>query len=141
MKIIGFNGKEYSWNLAKYSTVKNKDRSSRSQYHLRARAILSDLFHSYTILEEVKLPGSVDAHKKSVLYFDFYIPNLKLAVEVHGQQHYQYSPFFHKNRRDFSKAENRDDDKRSWCELNDIELVVLKYSETDDEWREQLRRK
>lgn len=141
MKVVGFNGKEYTWNLSKYSSVNSKSRASRSQYHLRARSLLSEMFHSYSILEEVKLPGSVSAHKKSVLYFDFYIPNLKLAIEVHGQQHYEYSSFFHKNKLDFIRAQNRDDDKRKWCELNEIELVVLKYSETDDDWREQLRRR
>lgn len=140
MKVVGFNGKEYNWNLSKYSTTKDKERSKRSQYHLRARSVLSEIFHSYIILEEVKLPGSVATHKKSVLYFDFYVPNIKLAVEVHGQQHYQFSQFFHKNKLDFIKAQNRDDDKKEWCDLNNIVLVVLKYSETDDEWRGRLRR-
>lgn len=140
MKVIGFNGREYNWNLAKYSTEKDKGRSLRSQYHVRARTLLALMFNSYIILEEVALPGSVSAHKKSVLYFDFYLPNLKLAVEVHGQQHYEYNAFFHKNKLDFIRAKNRDDDKAEWCDLNNIELVVLKYSETDDEWRDKLRR-
>ena len=139
MKVVGFNGREYTWNLSKYKTL-DKGRKNRSQYHLRARALIGSIFHSYVVLEEVKLPGSLPAHKKSVLYYDFYIPNLKLAIEVHGQQHYQYTSFFHKSKMDFIKAQNRDDDKIKWSEMNDIELVVLKYSETDDEWREKLRR-
>ncbi len=138
MKVIGFNGREYSWNLAKYNTS-NTVTKNRSKYHLNARELISSIYHSYVVLEEVKLPGSVMAEKKSVLYFDFFLPNLMLAVEVHGQQHYGYTPFFHKNRAAFIQGLNRDNEKARWCELNGIELIVLKYSGTEDEWREQLR--
>ena len=141
MKVIGFNGREYNWHLSKHSKTKSEDRSVRSTYHLRARSLLAEIFHSYIILEEVKLPGSVAAHKRSVLYLDFYIPNLKLAVEVHGEQHYKFNSFFYKSKIDFIRAQNRDEDKIRWCELNGIELVTLKYSEKDDEWRDRLRRK
>lgn len=138
MKVIGINGKEYLWNLSKYNVFDNDSRK-RSKYHLRARAILKELFNSYRILEEVKLPGSTLRHRKSVLYLDFYIPNLNLAVEVHGQQHYEYSPFFHKSKADFLKSKARDEDKIEWCELNDIKLITLKYSESDDEWRQRIK--
>jgi len=138
MRVLGFNGREYSWNLAKYNTS-NMVTKNRSKYHLKAREIISSIYHSYVVLEEVKLPGSVIAEKKSVLYFDFFLPNLRLAIEVHGQQHYEYTPFFHKNKAAFLQGLNRDEDKARWCELNDIELIVLKYSGAEDEWREQLR--
>ena len=28
-----------------------------------------------------------------------------------------------------------------WCEKNQIELIVLKYSDTEDKWREQIERR
>lgn len=138
MKVKGINGKEYTWNLTGYD-IFNDDARKRSRYHLRARNLLKEIYNSYRILEEVKLPGSTALHRKSVLYLDFYIPTLQRAFEVHGQQHYEYNPFFHKSKADFIKSQVRDEDKISWCELNNIELITLKYSESDDEWRKRIK--
>lgn len=138
MKVIGINGKQYVWNLTGYD-VFNDDKRKRSKYHIRARNLLKEIYNSYRILEEVKLPGSTALHRKSVLYLDFYIPSIKLGIEVHGEQHYEYNPFFHRNRADFIKGQVRDDDKLQWCELNDIKLITLKYSESDDEWRKRIK--
>ncbi len=138
MKVTGINGKEYVWNLTGYD-VFNDDKRKRSKFHVRARGLLKELFNSYRILEEVKLPGSTELHRKSVLYLDFYIPSIKLAIEVHGQQHYEFCPFFHKSKADFLKGKARDEDKIAWCELNDIRLVTLKYTESDDEWRQRIK--
>lgn len=138
MKVVGINGKEYVWNLTGYD-VFNDDKRKRSKFHIRARGLLKELFNSYRILEEVKLPGSTELHRKSVLYLDFYIPSIKLAIEVHGQQHYEFCPFFHKSKADFLKGKARDEDKIAWCELNDIRLVTLKYTESDDEWRQRIK--
>ena len=137
MKAKGINGKEYVWNLTSYD-VFNDDSRKRSKYHIRARKLIKEIFNSYRILEEVKLPGSTSLHRKSVLYLDFYIPTISLAIEVHGQQHYEYSPFFHKSKADFLKSKARDEDKIEWCDLNGIQLITLKYSESDDEWRKRI---
>lgn len=137
MKAIGINGKEYIWNLSKYDIKANNTRK-RSKYHLRARSLLKDIYHSYIILEEVKLPGSTATHRKGVLYLDFYIPQIKKAFEVHGQQHYEFCSFFHKSKADFILSQAKDEDKIEWCKLNDIELITLKYSDTDEQWRQQI---
>jgi hypothetical protein len=138
MNVLGINGKSYVWNLSKYDVFYD-DKRKRSKYHLKARSLLKDLFNSYRILEEVKLPGSTLPHRKSVLYLDFYIPSIRLAIEVHGEQHYEFNAFFHKSKADFLKSLARDDDKINWCELNDIRLVILKYSESEDEWRKRIQ--
>jgi|TARA_E500000178_G_C16434967_1_gene493270 hypothetical protein len=137
MKVTGINGKEYTWNLNGYSVAAN-DQRKRSKFHLRARELLKEMYHSYRILEEVKLPGSTLSHRKGVLYLDFLIPQIKLAIEVHGQQHYEFNKFFHKNKADFALAQSKDDDKIKWCELNKVDLVILKYSDTDEQWRDQI---
>jgi hypothetical protein len=137
MKAIGINGREYVWNLNGYNVLAN-DTRKRSKYHMRARSLLREIFHSYRILEEVKLPGSTASHRKGVLFLDFLIPQIKLGIEVHGQQHYEYTPFFHKNKADFAIAKAKDEDKIEWCELNKVDLIVLKYSDTDEQWREQI---
>ena len=138
MKVLGLNGREYVWNLSKYDVLKN-DKRKRSKHHIRARKLLSDIYNSYRILEEVKLPGSTALHRRSVLYLDFYIPNIRKAFEVHGRQHYEFTPFFHKSKAEFLKAKARDEDKIDWCILNNIELTVLKYSDNNDEWRTSIK--
>tara|TARA_B100001778_G_scaffold200638_1_gene165682 strand:- start:7591 stop:8016 length:426 start_codon:yes stop_codon:yes gene_type:complete len=137
MKVTGINGREYVWNLNGYSVAAN-DKRKRSKYHIRARNLLKEMYHSYRMLEEVKLPGSTQSHRKGVLFLDFFIPQIKLAIEVHGQQHYKYTPFFHKNKADFAIAKAKDEDKIEWCELNKIDIIVLKYSDTDEQWRDQI---
>ena len=139
MKAVGFNGRVYTWNLSKYDVYEN-DKRKRSKPHLRARRILREIYGGrYRILEEVKLPGSTLAHRRSVLYLDFFIPVIKVGIEVHGKQHYEFTPFFHKNMADYILAMNRDDDKIDWCKLNNIRLTVLKYSDSDDEWRSTIK--
>ena len=134
MKVTGINGKEYAWNLNGYAVAAN----DTSKYHVRARNLLKEMYHSYRILEEVKLPGSTMTHKKGVLFLDFLIPQIKLGIEVHGQQHYEYTPFFHKNKAEFMLAKAKDEDKIEWCEINKVDLIILKYSDTDEQWRDQI---
>ena len=138
MKIIGLDGKERSWNLSKYKNSKNSS-SPRSQYHIKARKLLRDIFPRDKILEEVSLPGSNTDTRKSILFADFFIPNRSLMVEVHGQQHYEYTSFYHKKKINFYKAQARDRDKLEWCCLNDIRVVVLKYSDGLEEWERQVK--
>jgi hypothetical protein len=137
MKVVGLNGREYNLDLKKYI---DNDRSKRSFYHLQARELIKDIFHGYNILEEVKLPGSVKPSKKSVLYLDFLIPNARIGVEVHGQQHFKYTPFFHKSKAGFLFAKARDRDKAEWCEINDITLVVLRFDDSEEYWRKKIER-
>ena len=138
MKVLGLNGREYNLNLSKYD-VKANDKRKRSKHHIRARKIINEVYHSYRVLEGVKLPGSTSSHKKSVLYLDFFIPNIKMAFEVHGRQHYEHIPVFHRTKADFLLAKARDEDKIEWCKLNGIEIITLKYSGDDDEWRSTIK--
>lgn len=133
MEVIGLNGRTYKWT---YSDKNRNKRESCSKYHKLCREIIKEVYGSYPVLEEVKLPGS--SKNKSCLFLDFYIPSLKIAIEVHGEQHYNYVPFFHKTYAQFLYSQKRDNDKAEWCEKNGITLISLKYSDTEDEWREQL---
>ena len=136
MKVTGLNGREYNLDLKKYS----KQRTKCSFYHKMARELLSEIFSGYSVYEEVKLPGSVNPAKKSVLYLDFYIPNAIMGVEVHGQQHYKYIPYFHKSKAGFLQAKARDMAKIEWCELNDITLVELRWDDSIEYWRDKIER-
>ena len=140
MKVTGLNGREYNIDLKKY-IIKNDDKTVKSKYHMAARKLLAEMFKGYTVLEEVKLPGSRCPSKKSALFLDFFIPSLSLGIEVHGQQHYEFCKFFHKTKAGFLTAKKRDFIKEDWCELNGIELIVLKYSDSIEHWRNEIERR
>lgn len=133
MKVVGLDGRQYNWNLQSYNVLDDSTRP-RSKYHKLARSIIREIFGTCVILEEPAMPGS----GRNMLYLDFFIPYLNLAVEVHGEQHYNFIPFFHGNQKGFLKAQFRDNQKAEWCENNNIDLVVLKYSDSEEQWREQL---
>lgn len=137
MKAKGLNGREYTISLNKYA-VNDGDTRPRSQFHIRARKLLIKKYPGYLLYEEVKLPGSRNPALKSALFLDFFIPRLSIAVEVHGQQHYAFNKHFHGDTQGWIKHQKRDQLKIEWCEINDLDLYVLKYSDTDEEWENQL---
>jgi len=136
MKVFGLNKREYILDLKKCS----KPRDRCSVYHKMARVLLHEMFSGYNIYEEVKLPGSTDPSKKSVLYLDFFIPNGKVGVEVHGEQHFKFVPFFHKTKMQYLQAKARDVAKIQWCEINSFKLIELRWDDNIEYWREKIER-
>lgn len=134
MKAIGLDGKEYPWNVVKYT-----GKEACSSYHLRARNLLNKLYPYDIAYEEVVLPGIKTEISNRVLVADFYIIRLKLMIEVQGEQHYKFVQFFHANKLEFFRAKRLDSLKKQWCELNGITLVELPYNETDEEWAVRIR--
>ena len=55
-----------------------------------------------------------------------------MAIEVHGQQHYEYSPFFHKTKAGFYQSLKRDEIKTEWCKLNNFNLDMWSGSDGED---------
>jgi hypothetical protein len=134
MKVLGLNGREYHLDTKKYLS---NPRAKISRYHDSARDLINEVYNGHAVLEEVKLPGSTNSSKKSVLFLDFLIPHVKMGVEVHGRQHYEYVPYFHKSKAGYFQAKARDAAKIEWCDTNNIELIVLKYNEPEH-WRDQI---
>ena len=136
MKIVGLDGREYSWNFSK-----NADRRrtrKKSGPHKRTQSVLRSLFPRSIILEEVSLPGTSTISRKSTLYADFFLPDKPLIVEVHGEQHYVYNDFYYKNKAEFYKAKSRDRDKIEWCEFNNISIAVIDSREDKNEWKNRI---
>lgn len=126
MKVFTAEGKEISWNYAKYYS--RKERSGKSKGHISARALLHEMFPHSTLYEEVTLPTD------PAMFADFFIPDRRLIIEVHGEQHYSYNSFFHKSKLDFYKSKTRDKIKKQWCELNSIILIELPHDE-EKQWK------
>lgn len=135
MKVVGFDGKEVNWNFSK--NYVRKQREGKSSLHKQCLQDLLRLFPNRTIYEECTLPGSSRVGRSALLYADFFIPDIPAIIEVHGKQHYEYCPFFHKTKMAFYKAKARDRDKIEWCKMNDIKIVVLPYNEKDS-WKQMI---
>lgn len=130
MRVVGLDGADYKLRLTGHSA----QREDCSSYHRQARDLLRELYPFDSVLEEVHLPGC-----EGGLYLDFFLPLRRLAVEVQGEQHYRFSPHFHGDRKGYLEAQRRDQNKREWCQKNNVRLVELPYHENRDRWSERIR--
>jgi hypothetical protein len=62
------------------------------------------------------------------LELDCFDDELKIAVEYNGRQHYEYTPFFHKNKDQFTMQKYRDDMKRRICKDQGILLIEVPHT-------------
>ena len=131
MNIVDLDGNFHKWSLKGY--IAKGTLSNKSSLHLAARELIRVKFPTFQILEEVPIP----VRKSEILYLDFYLPLSKICIEVHGEQHYEFSAFFHGNRLNFFKHKKRDRDKKEWCNLNGIKVIELPYNKKS-EWNEIL---
>jgi len=95
----------------------------RSKLERKLELLLKEILPYYDIYNEyyVKVNGQQ-------LFFDFYIPDLKLSIEVQGKQHYSFCKFFHNTFSNYTKQRARHRTKVAWCEENGIELLVIPYN-------------
>lgn len=124
MKIKDLDGKIQTWNLGKYV---GKINTNASELHERAREFLHDSLPTIQILEEVYLPGAR-------LFFDFFLPLKKTAIECQGIQHSVYNSHFYKDKLEFYRAKARDNKKIEFCRINGIELIYFYPDESIDQW-------
>lgn len=61
------------------------------------------------------------------LELDCFDPELRIAVEYNGIQHYKYIPYFHKNKEAFLNQKYRDDMKKRICRENGILLIEVSH--------------
>ena len=62
------------------------------------------------------------------LELDCYNPELKIAVEYNGEQHYKYVPYFHQSKEGFYNIKYRDDMKNRLCQENGVNLITVPYT-------------
>ena len=135
MRVIGFDKKIYNINFSK--SAHKSFRENKSAYHNKARKLISEIFPFEVVYEETTLPGS-RTRATGLLYADFIIPKLSIIIEVHGEQHYKFSKFFHKTKKGFQEHKRRDFKKMEWCLLNDITMIVLPFDK-EEEWDSLLK--
>lgn len=132
MQVKDLDGNSHNWLLT--GNMAHGKIANRSSFHLRAREIITKIFPTLQILEEVPIP----IRRSETLYLDFYLPLKKVCIEVHGEQHYKFVAFYHHNMLNFLKSQKRDKEKLEWCEQNNISYIELPYSENDEQWIERI---
>ena len=62
------------------------------------------------------------------LELDMFNPDLMLALEYNGIQHYKYPNVFHKSQEDHDSQKERDRDKIEACKKAGVNLIVVPYT-------------
>jgi hypothetical protein len=65
---------------------------------------LSTYLGRYTIRENYR-PDWLSTGNGSWLELDFFLEEIDVGLEVQGDQHYKYNPFFHKTRDAFRRSQ------------------------------------
>ena len=119
MKFRTLNGREINTEVSqqRYPQRTRENCRSDGQFHLGQQ--LSALYKGAVILEEFNIPGTK-------LSLDFFIPSFKAGFEFQGAQHDAFNQFFHKDKNDFDKQTQRDQNKKDWCRLNGIKLIEIR---------------
>ncbi len=97
---------------------------------------LSIHFGQYVIRENIR-PDWLNPGNGGNLELDFFIEELNLAIEVQGEQHWMFIPFFHIDKGGYNRQIEYDRYKKSACEQKGIRLVeIFSESEIDNLVRE-----
>jgi len=83
---------------------------------------ISILFPTYTVEREAS-PSWIGQQR-----LDVYIPDLKLAIEYQGEQHYKAVELFG-GKEGLKKTKERDKDKLIKCKHNNIDLIYFSYKD------------
>lgn len=132
MQIKDLDGNLQHWKLL--GNIAHGSQTNKSHLHLQARQLIKECFPTLQILEEVSIP----LRRSEILILDFYLPLNKKCVEVHGEQHYKFTRFYHKDMMGFIRHKKRDQEKKEWCDINNIQYIELPYNENMEEWTKRL---
>ena len=115
---------------------KCNDSNFTSKGELKCRQFLEKYFnYKYTFSKSRPnfMSNQVTGGKYN-LELDCYNPELQLAVEYNGEQHYKYVEKYYKNKENaLEKQQARDEEKVKLCKEYGIYLIVVPYFEKDKE--------
>lgn len=117
MKFFDLKGRRVSKDVSKYLIDWTKD--SRSKFQSTVKFQLQPFWKRHIVYEEFPVVGSR-------MTLDFVNLTLRVAIEVQGRQHSEFTPFFHgDDRLNFGDQLFRDSEKLDWCNNNGILLVEI----------------
>lgn len=103
---------------------KNKD----SKGEIECRRVLEKIFKLPFPKKRPSFLQNTVINNGYNLELDCFNQDLKIAVEYNGRQHYDFIPFFHKNKDAFQNQQYRDYLKKSLCKKNNIILISVPYT-------------
>lgn len=116
MRLLNIYNKLVNKNVDKYRI--KWDAKSRSKIQFYVKQFLKPFWFTHIVYEEFPVYGTQ-------LKVDFINFTKKIAIEVQGNQHNSFIPFFHGNRTNYRKSIIRDYDKCEWLKLNKISLIEI----------------
>lgn len=114
--MLNINGKLISRNVERFRI--KWDAPCRSKIQLATKLFLQPFWLTNICYEEFPVYGTL--LKVDIINF-----TKKIAVEVQGNQHDNYNPFFHGSRAGYFTSIKNDSIKRRWLELNGFQLVEI----------------
>ena len=114
--------KTLSGTLKRVSKIRNYiidwNKKSRSNIQFETKQQVKEYWLNNVVFEEFPVAGTR-------LSLDLYNATKKIAIEVQGQQHRKYVPFFHGNKMNYLDQLRRDKQKIEFCKLNGIQLIEV----------------
>jgi hypothetical protein len=122
MKLFNIRGRLVNKNVVRF--LIKWDAPSRSKLQASVKSFLKPYWLSDSVYEEFPVYGSL-------LKVDFLNATRKIAIEVQGDQHGEFSEFFHKTRMNYWKSIKRDSQKATWLEKNGFKLIEINSDEVN----------
>lgn len=123
MRLYNINGKLVNKNVNKY--LIKWDKKSRSKLQFRIKQFLRQYWENQIVFEEFPVYGSL-------MKVDIINATKRIAIEVNGNQHSEFNPFFHdKSRLKYLGSITRDYQKHEWLTKNNFKIIELEESEED----------
>lgn len=95
--------------------------------------ILCSMFGKDNITKEYHEPWLRNPKTNRIMYVDFLIKNVNIAIEYDGKQHYEYIEFIHKKFKNFYNQVYRDRIKEKILDKHDIKVIRFRYDEKINE--------
>ena len=125
-----------SWETSSSTSSKRSSSSSKrvtqtSKGEIICKNYLEHLFERP--FQKCRPPFLYNTVTHDNLELDMFNPDLMLACEYNGRQHYEYIPFLHGNSRtNFHNQMYRDKEKRELCAKHGVRLITVPYTVPHD---------
>ena len=100
--------------------------TKKSKLHTSTLNLVRSLFPGFVIEEETRVQTG-----KTSLPVDIVIRELKVAIECHGVQHFEFTAHFHRTPEDFSAQRQRDRIKYDALRNAGWSPLVIRYDEIE----------
>jgi hypothetical protein len=118
------NFPNYNNNTQEITTTRK--RTTESKGELECKNVLESIFNKPFNKSRPNFLKNVISGNN--LELDCFNEELGIACEYNGRQHYEFVPYFHRNKETFQNQQYRDHMKRDLCRKNNIILIEVPYT-------------